>query len=313
MQSIGTIRNGWSARVGAWDLGIVALLAAMGLWGASYVAGKYALTGAGPFTVLALRLALATAILGPLARRQGFRWRMVLQKRFLLFGLTGMFLHLGFEVVGLNFTSATSAALVIASAPAVTAAFSITLLGERLSAAIWAGIGLSIVGVVLVTGGQVSNGYPYGWLGNLLIFLGVVTWGVFTVQGKRMSSDGEPAMVSTTAATAAGTLMFVPFSVGELVLQGAPTFDMASILSIVYLGVFASAVAYVLWNVALERVDASVAGNFINLVPVIGVILGLSIGETITPLQGVGGATVALGIYLSHKGSTRTALPKGGS
>ena len=303
MQSVGTIRSGWLARVAALDPGVLALLAAMGLWGASYVAGKYALTGAGPFTVLALRLALATVILGPLARRQGFRWGMVVQKRYLLFGLTGMFLHLGFEVVGLNFTSATSAALVIATAPAVTAAFSITMLGERLTPAIWGGIALSIVGVILVTGGQGPDGYPYGWLGNLLIFLGVVTWGVFTVQGKRMSTDRHPAIVSTTAATAAGTLMFIPFAVGELVVQGAPTFDAASIWSIIYLGVFASAVAYVLWNVALERVDASIAGNFINLVPVIGVILGLSIGETMTPLQGVGGATVALGIYMSHRGS----------
>ena len=305
MQSIGTLRSAGVARARAGDPGIMALLAAMGLWGASYVAGKYALTGAGPFTVLALRLGLATAILGPLASRRGFRWRMLGQKRYVLFGLTGMFLHLGFEVVGLDLTSATSAALVIASAPAVTAAFSIAVLGERLSPANWAGIALSIAGVVLVTGGQAPGGYPLGWLGNLLIFFGVVTWGVFTVQGKRMASDEYPAIVSTTAATGAATLMFIPFSIGEIALQGPPTFDAMSILAIVYLGVFASAIAYVLWNFALEHVDASVAGPFINLVPVIGVILGLSIGETMTVMQVAGGATVALGIYLSHKASAR--------
>ncbi|HEY7874952.1 MAG TPA: DMT family transporter, partial [Actinomycetota bacterium] len=68
------------------------------------------------------------------------------------------------------------------------------------------------------------------------------------------------------------------------------------------LGVFAQAVAYGLWNLALEHVDASVAGPYVNLVPVVGVVLALAIGETLTALQIAGGVTVALGVWMNHRG-----------
>ena len=279
---------------------VPALLGAMTVWGASYVVTKFALAAAGPVTVLFLRLALAAALMAPFAARRGLRLRDVYKKEFALFGLTGMALHLGFEIVGLEFTSASSAALVIATAPAVTVAFSVVLLGERLSIARWVGVAFSILGVVLVTGGQAATGYPLAWLGNLLVFAGVVTWGVFTVQAKRLS-EGYHWLVSTTAATAFAALLVIPFMGTEILLTGVPEFDAGSLAAVVYLGIGASALAYGLWNFALEHVDASVAGPFINLVPVFGVAIALLVGETMTPLQILGGAVVGIGVLLSYE------------
>jgi drug/metabolite transporter (DMT)-like permease len=281
---------------------VPALLIAATLWGATYVVTKFALADLGPFTVLFLRLVVGAVVLYPFARRQGFHLGLAARRRFVLFGLTGMTLHLGFEIVGLEFTSASSAALVIASAPAVTVAFSIVFLRERLTLLRWVGIALSIVGVVLITGAQVSDGYPLGWLGNLLVFAGVVTWGMFTVQGKRMAS-GYSALVSTTAGTASAAVMLVPVVVVEVLVTGVPSFDAASLGAVLYLGVGASGIAYGLWNLALRHVDASVAGPFINLVPVIGVALALLIGETMSLLQFVGGLTVVAGVWMSHRGA----------
>jgi drug/metabolite transporter (DMT)-like permease len=219
-------------------------------------------------------------------------------------------LHLGFEVVGLEFTSASSAALVIASAPAVTVAFSIVFLRERLTLVRWIGIALSIVGVMLVTGAQVTDGYPLGWLGNALVFAGVVTWGIFTVQGKTMAT-GYSALVSTTAATASAAVMLLPAAAIEVAVRGTPNVDAGSVGAVLYLGVGASAVAYALWNFALGHVDASVAGPFINLVPVIGVALALLVGETMTILQLVGGLTVVSGVWLSQRGAASSRRPSG--
>ena len=274
------------------------------MWGATYVVTKFALAGIGPFTVLFLRLAIGAAVLYPWARKSGFRFGMVAERRFILFGLTGMALHLGFEIVGLKFTSAASAALVIASAPAVTVIFSIIFLKERLTPLRWAGIALSIVGVVLVTGAHPPRGYPLAWLGNLLVGAGVITWGVFTIQGKRIAT-GDSALVSTAAGPAAAALMLVPIMVIEVAIDGMPRVDATGVASILYLGVGASAVAYGLWNLALKHVDASVAGPFINLVPVLGVALALLVGETMTTLQFAGGVTVAAGVWLSHRGAVR--------
>lgn len=280
-------------------MAIPALIAAMVLWGGSYVITRWALSGAGAFTVLWLRLTIAGLVLIPFARRQGFALRQIFDLRMVALGLTGMIVHLGLEIVGLRFTSASSAALVIATAPAVTAAFGVAFLGERLTPARWAGITLSIVGVVLVTGGMSSDGYPHGWLGNLLVFGGVVMWAVFTVQGKKIGLHLSP-LVITTAATVAAAVLALPLAAAEMAISGAPDLDAKSAASIVYLGIFASAVAYGLWNHALRHVDAAVAGPFINLVPVLGVAFALLLGETLTPLQALGGVIVAGGIYLSH-------------
>jgi len=285
---------------------VPALLGAMAIWGGSYVVTKFALVAAGPFTVLWLRIAIAAVVMVPLAWRQGFRLRMALERRYLIFGLTGMALHLGLEILGLEFTSASSAALIIATAPAVTVGFSVVLLKERLSVLQGVGIALSVIGVVLITGAQTSAGYPLGWLGNLLVFGGVVMWGVFTVQARKMVVD-QSWLVVTTAATVSAVGMVLPVALGEIVIQGAPSFTLSSFASVVYLGLLASAVAYGLYNLALKFVGGSVVGPYISLVPVIGVGLALLVGETMTALQLVGGATVAVGVWLSHRGAPSTA------
>jgi drug/metabolite transporter (DMT)-like permease len=291
-------------------LAIPALIGAMVLWGGTYVITRWALEGAGPFSVLWLRLTIAAIVLIPFARRQGFVFRHVFDLRLIAFGVTGMILHLGFEIVGLRFTSASSAALVIATAPAVTAAFSIAFLGERLTPARWAGIGASIVGVVLVTGGMETGGYPLGWLGNLLVFGGVVMWAVYTVQGKKVSLH-LPAIVTTTSATISAALFALPLAGAEVALSGAPSFDTTSVAAVVYLGVFASAGAYGLWNHAIRHVEASVASPFINLVPVLGVGFALLLGETLSGVQILGGVVVAAGIYGSHLMEGRAARRAG--
>lgn len=287
---------------------MVALVVAMGIWGATYVVTKAALPDIGPFTILLVRLLLGTAALLPFAWRRGFRPRLALERRFVLFGLTGMVLHLGFEILGLRFTSASSAVLIIATAPVVTLAFSILFLKERVTRRQLVGIALSIVGVVLITGAQGPDGQALSWLGNLLVFAGVVTWGIFTVQGKRMAVD-HSWLVSTTAATSAAILLTLPLAAVEIAVEGAPTVTTGGVLTLLYLGVLAQGVAYALWNLALSHVDASVAGPYVNLVPVIGVVLALVTGETMTTLQWAGGVTVAAGVWLNHRRASAAPQP----
>ena len=290
---------------------VPALLAAMAIWGASYVVTKIALPDVGPFTILLLRLLISTAIMAPFAWRHGFRPSMAFKKKFVLFGLTGMTLHLGFEILGLRFTSASSGVLIIATAPVVTAAFAMVFLKERVSTKQIIGIALSIFGVVLITGAEAPEGYPLSWLGNLLIFAGVATWAIYTVQGRRMA-DSTHWLVSTTAATSAAIYLSLPLSIGEVVIEGMPEFTLSAVLSILYLGVFAQAMAYALWNLALRDVGGTVAGAYVNLVPVIGVVLALAVGETMTGMQFAGGATVAVGVWLNHisrPGRSRAVAP----
>jgi drug/metabolite transporter (DMT)-like permease len=281
-----------------------ALLAAMTIWGATYVITKVALPDIGPFTILWLRVVLATAVLLPFAWRLGYRPALSVKREFVLFGLTGMVLHLGLEIMGLRFTSAASAVLIIATAPVVTLAFAIVFLKERVTTRQLIGIILSIVGVIVITGARVSDGYPLAWLGNLLVFGGVVAWGMFTVQGKRIAS-GHSWLVSTTAATGSAILLSAPLVAAEIAIEGPPRFTLAGIAAVIYLGLFGQAIAYGLWNLALQHVDGSVAGAYVNLVPVIGVGLALAVGESLTVVQILGGITVGIGVWMNHRANAR--------
>ncbi|MDQ3986290.1 MAG: EamA family transporter [Actinomycetota bacterium] len=287
--------------------GIALLIAAMTIWGGTYVISKAALEDLGPFTILALRFTVGWLALIPFAVRQGYRIRLSLTPVFLLFGLTGIVLHNGLETFGLQFTSAGTAALIIAAAPALTAGLSILMLGERLTLLRLLGIGLSIAGVVLISFGDSGAG-DGAWLGNLLVFGGVVAWGLYTVQGKRLSV-GHSGLVSTTAGAGAAVLFLVPLAAAEIALGDVPHFTAGSIAAVAYLGLLASAAAFALWNTALSYVEASVAGPFINLVPVIGLALAVAVGEPAGIAQLIGGGIVGLGVWLSSMNAFERRQP----
>jgi drug/metabolite transporter (DMT)-like permease len=276
----------------------------MAIWGATYVVTKGALQDIGPFTILVLRFGTGWLALWAVAARRGYSPAMSLDPRFILFGLSGIVLHNGLETLGLVFTSAGSAALVIASAPAVTAALSFFFLRERIGRTRAIGIALSVAGVAVISSNGAGADASRLILGNLLVFAGVVAWAVYTVQGKQLT-EGYSGLVATAAGAGSSLLFLVPLSLGEVVVQGFPTFTPGAIAAVAYLGLLASALAYGLWNYALEQVEASVAAPFVNLVPVIGLALAVALGEATTTMQLLGGGAVGIGVWLS----TRSARP----
>ncbi|HEV2757509.1 MAG TPA: DMT family transporter [Actinomycetota bacterium] len=288
--------------------GPAALLLAMLIWGGTLVVTKSLLEGLGPATLLSVRFAVAFLCLAPFAYRAGFRMSHLLRREFVLFGVTGIVLHNGLETLGLRYTSPGSAALIIGGIPAVTVALSRVFLGESLPRPRLAGVALSVLGVLLVSRPPAGEGAIEA-LGNLLVFGGVVAWGVYTVQGKRMSVR-VPAIVGTTAGTGASLLFLIPWALVESWGQPLPSVGAQDVWGLLYLGVGASAAAYALWNYALEHVDASVAAPYVNLVPIIGLALAVLLGESLTAMDFAGGVTVAAGVWLStsRRFAPRTSL-----
>ncbi|MGH8887227.1 MAG: DMT family transporter [Egibacteraceae bacterium] len=280
--------------------GALALLGAVAAWGSTFVVTKLLLVDIGPFTILALRFPIALAVLVPFARPQGFRMRMLVQPTFLLFGAS-LAAHFGLQNLGLVYTTAGNAALVVAGIPAVSALLSVLVLRERLSARLKGGVFLSIAGVVLLTSAPIVAGSWSVLLGNVLVFGAVLTWALYTLQGKLLTHHHSALVAATASTGAALVLLLVPFA-WELSVRGLPQLSATGWALIAYLGVVASAVGFYLWNRGLHYVDAAAAGPFVNLVPVTGVMFALLLGERITPVQVAGGMVVGLGVWLSHRG-----------
>lgn len=279
----------------------------MALWGSTFVVTKEVMAGFPPLTLAFLRVAIGSTLLLPLAvvrrRRSASRSSLPWVTLFWM-GLVGVACYYFLFNLSLLHISASQGALVQSSIPAMTALVAVLWLGERASARRIAGIALSVAGVLIVFAGDqpgAAAGAASGgkWLGNLLMFASVIAWGVYTSLAKRVANLDQ--VVVTGCITAIGALLLLPGAMYELAGRELPQLTLPGALEILYLGAIASGLAYLLYNQALQEMDASQVGVFANLIPVIGVIAGIVfLGEPLSLWAICGGLVVMLGVWVTE-------------
>jgi drug/metabolite transporter (DMT)-like permease len=289
--------------------GTLALLAAVAVWGTTYVVAKEILQHVGPFTLAVARFAISLIVLVPIATKLGRERLPRFGRSSLILGLFGVALYFGLQNLGLTMTSAASAALVAAVIPALTAGLSYVLLGERLSRLQVAGVALAVLGVALVVGADLDLASPERLIGSLLIFCAAAAWAVYTIEGRRVLHGISPAVVSVQT-TAVGLVILLPFAAWEVVRDGMPTsLGAGDVAGILYLGVVASAVTFILWNSGLRAMGSTTSTVMLNLIPVVGLATSFVAGESISVLQLAGGAIVLGGVMLTLQSGRRAPRP----
>lgn len=256
------------------------------------------MTSISPFVVVSLRLIISVLALTPFAISKGFRLKMIFRKDYILYGLTGIALYYGPATIGLSLSSSANAALIQAIIPAVVALLSVLILKEKLSTPHAFGIGLSIAGILLVSGNPSGSG-QWTLVGNLLIIASVISWSFYNIQSHQLPDNVDP-IVSTTASFYTGLLFLLPFTGWEITRTGLPHITISAWGALAYLGVVASALAYFLWNLGLSKMDASLAAPFINLIPIIGLALSILTGESVSIIQLSGGLVAIVGVLITQ-------------
>jgi drug/metabolite transporter (DMT)-like permease len=277
---------------------LLALVAASAIWGSTFVVTKILLDEAAPFFIAAARFAIALAVLWPVLMWRGREPAAVfVRPAFIALGLLGVAGNFGLQNLGLAYTGAADAALIIALTPVAIAALAAVFVGERLVRRQLIGITVSIFGIVLITGaGGKASGAAL--LGDLLIAASTLAWAGYTLLGKRLA----PRHTATTIATAGigwGVAFLLPLALVEAIVVSPPELSLLGVAALAYLGIAASAATFLLWNYALNTVGASVAGAFLNLIPVFGVVFALLAGESVSLLQLGGAAAVGFGVWLA--------------
>jgi len=277
------------------------LILAMIIWGSSFVALKVSIQEIPGMQVIFYRLLIALiffAILWPLVR-PSFQYQAGDWKYLLALSLFEPCLYFIFETLALEYTSAAQAGMITSMLPIMIAVSALIFLGERSNTKQWFGLGLAVFGVMLMSVFSEDNAHATNApLGNFLEFLAMCTAAGYTLITKKLVARYS-AFVITAIQCLIGTLFFLPLAlsspdVGELSLE--------SILCVFYLGIIVSIGAYGLYNYSLGFVNATVAGAYINLIPISALLIAwLYLDEALNFVQYSAIALIFVGVYLSRE------------
>lgn len=260
-------------------------------WASAFPAIRAGLASFGPLELGALRFAIAAVpaaifliMTRPALPRAGELWR---------FGVGGV-VFVALYTVLLNFgeltVSAGAASFIINVSPILTAVFAMFALGERFTALAWFGTFLSFAGIGIIALGE-GQGLRFD-NGALLILGSAFCTSLNTVVQKPLFRRHKPLTVSAWNMVIGAICLSAGLPNGFAQMAVA---DHQAIAALIYLGIVPSLIAYGSWAVALSRLPASRASNFLYCVPPVATLIGfLWLGEVPT-LLGILGGVLALG------------------
>lgn len=298
-------RHSWTV-----DLGL-ALTAT--IWGLNFTVVKAGLEELTPLAFNALRFPCAAVAVWVLIRGTGRRllpprkdWPAVL-----LLGVVG---HVTFQmgfIFGLDLTLTGNAALLLSTSPVWVLVISAAMGRERYNPAVLAGVMATLAGmVILITGGSQEVGKAR--LGDLLVLGAALSWGAYTVFGRRMVKR-RGALQMTAWTLWAGLPFIVLAGVPDLVRTDWSTVSLTAWLGVVYAGVFAIGIAYLLWYRGVRTIGQNRTSIYQNLVPVIALVSAwLWLAETPTTQQLAGAVVILAGVVVARRSPQRrrTAVPR---
>ena len=279
------------------------------VWAGLFPTGKVALRTMPPFTFAAIRLIVGAVLLFVyLQRRTGSKeqpvsWTPRLIGSFCFLGFTGYILSVGGSYQGLRLTTATSAALLNAASPIAIAVLAAVFLKERLSAQMLLGISISTLGVIVIVARgswRVMLEQNYN-IGDLIIIATLFAWGTYTIYGRHLMRSVSPLAATTYAYIAGASFLAIAAWFWEWESLQLSRVTTESWLAVAYqstLGTF----AHFWYYQAVEILGPSRAGVFINLVPVLAIIIAYFVlDESLTVPHVFGGLVVLVGVAVAAR------------
>jgi drug/metabolite transporter (DMT)-like permease len=289
--------------IGATD---VFMLLAVWLWSLNFPFIKIALREFSPFGFNGIRLLFASVMLliVLLLSGQGLNFSKSEMSKILIMGISGNTCYQLVFIHGINRTTASNTAIIIALAPVFIALASSIFKHEHLNWAAWLGISVSFVGfffVIMKQPASFSFSRP-ALTGDFLILLGNIFWAVYTVLAKPLLEKHTPLQV-TSVTMIVGTLFYIPFCIPDMIRLPYRTISLQAWAALGYSGLFALVICYIIWYASVKRVGNSRTAIYDNFIPVLTVLFAfILLGERITLFQALGALVIFAGVYLTRSG-----------
>ena len=282
-------------------------LFAVVIWGGTFIATKIALREVSPVTIIWMRFGIGVLILGMAV---SVRRQFALPSKndlayFALLGFIGVTFHQWLQATGLQTARATTTAWIVATIPVFTALLGWLVLKEKMNLARVGGIAIAALGVLLiVSDGDLSAlvSGETGAIGDLLILISAPNWAVYTILSRRELAR-HPAARMMFYVMLFGWLFACVWIFGfGPALKEIPRLSASGWTSILALGILGSGLAYIAWYDALQAIPASQLGVFINIEPLVTMMLAAPmLGEQITLISLLGGAIIIFGVWLVNR------------
>lgn len=272
---------------------MIYLLLASFLWGTSFIAGKFAYETLDPALVVLFRLIIAGVILFPITLRfikenskSDVDWKKIALLGFLTYPATFLL-----QFIGLQYTSASSAATMIGIEPLMVILIGQLFFKEKASLTIWLLGTIAFIGVFLLVG--LSDNEEISLIGCLLVLASTIVVALWLRLSKSVLGNLNPK-VYTALSLQLGTLIGLPFML-LLVKDWNINFSYSSIIALLYLGIGCSLFANWAWNKGLSETETNKSGIFLALEPVFGVLFSIILlNDSLSFTSWVGVALVIL-------------------
>ncbi len=275
-------------------------------WGFNQVAVKFSNAGYNPIFAALLRSAIACVLVWlwcryrriPLFERDGTFWPGIAVG--VLFGAEFALIFLG-----LDYTSAARATLMVNTMPFWVLIGAHFVLGERITMQKFCGLALAFGGVALVFSDKLSLPGPEALRGDMMCLAGGVLWAATTlvIKGSKLSvASAEKTLLYQLVVSAFFLVPFVP-------LAGPLLRDVTSLATgaLLFQAVYVVAFTYLLWFWLMRRYPASALSSFAFLTPAFGVLCaGLVLNEPLSMRIFAALVLIAVGLLLVNRPLRRT-------
>ena len=275
--------------------GYVELVSTSIIWGVTYVLLKYALSYLDPQQIAFSRFLVSSVFFIPLIFVIRERYSRTEIVTLLILALTGVLLYQLLFIWGESGLTAGNASFIVSLEPIFIAILGVMIKEDKLTSRRLTGLIVATIGLIVLLRPTSITGDEL--LSAVLVLLSALSWGIFTVAGKGLLSKHNPMNV-TGFVSVFGAIMLFPFAFSGL--QGL--FSIRNpylILSLLFIGFFATFLGYYLWFDGLKKVSPIRAGTTLYITPFVTVITAsYIISEPIEFITLLGGALIITGLII---------------
>ncbi len=287
-----------------WGQGLLAILTSL-LFAGSFIAGKYTTDEMGPLLITLLRYVIASAFLQLLVWQRGDIGQRIekasLADKICLF-LLGTFGVVGYHFFffsSLRYTAVANSAIINAFNPVVTGFLAAVVLKETLALRNYLGGAIAIIGVlILLTNGNLSALLQLQFnAGDLLMLCAVLCWACYSILLRHLGRRYSGLAMSYYGALF-GVAQLLVLVLPELAQTGWPILSWQSVLGILYMGIGASGIGYLLFTLSTQRIGPTKSTSIVySGVPVwVALLAWLFFAEPVTPWMIVSMGLILLGL-----------------